>query len=204
MKTKQQILTYAEDYNTKKYSTYLYDELIVKEKSHPDKMILMGAWKTGSIKEDVNGDIDESGKKYAFNGRWANGTSARKNAWEEVAKKIKTYKEEIPESFTKEEPVIVKKLQEIKGIGFIWTLFVLHCIYPTEYPLYDQHVYRAYKHLTSDGKKNPTIASNTWAAYTAYRNFFLNLLAEKPNTEYATLDRALWSFGKSVKICKRR
>jgi len=37
--------------------------------------------------------------------------------------------------------------------GIIWKIFLLHIIDPKRYPIFDQHVYRAYDFLT----KNKTI-----------------------------------------------
>lgn len=204
MKTKQEILKSLEDYDTEKYPVHLYDELVVKGAEHPQKFILMGAWKTGTIKENTTGIayIHESNKKYAFTKRWADHTPVGKNTWQYISDNIKTIKQQVPKIFPKEEPAIVKELVDRKGFGYIWALFTLHCIYPTEYPLYDQHVYRAYKYLLSDGKDNPDTATNTWAAYTSYRNYFLGLLKEH-KMEYQIMDRAVWTFGKSVKIHKR-
>ena len=75
---------------------------------------------------------------------------------------------------------------------------MLHCIDSKTYPLYDQHVYRAYKYITSDGKEKPNTAPNFWTDYYDYVQYFKNH-ANLHQVSFETLDRALWTYGKDIK-----
>ncbi|MDD4239569.1 MAG: hypothetical protein PHT62_13610, partial [Desulfotomaculaceae bacterium] len=90
------------------------------------------------------------------------------------------------------------ELEARKGFGTIWALFVMHCFYPQTYPLFDQHVYRAYRSIVTLQKECPVSTCTAWADYTGYRNFFLAQV-EAVVLPYWEVDRALWAFGKHIK-----
>jgi hypothetical protein len=95
-------------------------------------------------------------------------------------------------------------LQEIinrSGFGFVWAVFAAHCHLPAVYPLYDQHVYRAYKAIQSDGNDIPDLAPTIWEEYRKYCEFFWDQM-KVANLSQVESDRALWSYGKNLKIKK--
>ncbi len=194
------VLHWASVYDTAKYPVSLYDELVVAGKELPEKMVLMGAWKTGAIKKRDGGNSyeDEQGSQYQYTLRWGGHAPVGHDTWLYVAEHYDQLKEEVPVTFPQRQPDIVKQLIARKGFGFIWALFTLHCMYPRIYPLYDQHVYRTYRNLVSDGLELPSVADNHWEAYTAYRNYF-NIQCNSVQMEFAIVDRAIWSYGKWLK-----
>ena len=84
----------------------------------------------------------------------------------------------------------------------IWKIFLLHIINSIEYPIFDQHAYRAYLFLTQ-GKLNeiPEIPSNNKEKEQTYFDAYLGFFNElsKPNIDRKKLDEALWVFGKFLK-----
>ncbi|TKT94154.1 hypothetical protein [Dyadobacter frigoris] len=195
-----EILEWADNFDGDKYSIQVYEELVTEGRKHPSKFEIMGAWKTGCLKPNKDGKeyIDDNGTSYSFTNRWDDHTPVGKTTWLYINKNADNILQQIPERFPSNKPDILTKLQERTSFGFIWGLFTLHCIYPKEYPLYDQHVYRAFKNEQLDCKSLPQSASNNWKDYVAYKKFFDAKLA-KYEIDYWILDRALWSYGKWLK-----
>jgi len=199
--TLQELASWHIHYDSAKYSPQVYEELVVKGKEHPEKFNIMGAWKTGCLKKDAHGTAytDGTGQCYAYTDRWDNHTPVGKSTWAYINANQADVEAKVPATFPVTKPDILKELQDRPGFGFIWGLFTLHCFYPEVYPLYDQHVYRAYKRFTTQDQRPYFSAPNNWQEYANYRNFFLNSIQEL-NMPYWLFDRALWSYGKSIKL----
>lgn len=200
MENYKEIIKWIKNYDSDKYPTGIYDELVVEGKECEDKISLMGAWKTGSLRVDCCGREyeDKLGNRYCYTNRWKASAPVGYMVWNEISRNQKNYMDRIPEEFPNKMPLVVNELLDSPGFGFIWTLFVLHCFYPKTYPLYDQHVYRAYKYMISKGKTTTGMAPNSWDKYIDYKRFFENLLDEL-SIEFWELDRALWAYGKELK-----
>lgn len=201
MNSNNDILIWSENFDSQKYSTKVYQELVLDGKSHPSKFEIMGAWKTGCLRKNNDGQeyLDENGQSYSYTLRWDDHTPVGKNTWIYINENITEIFPQIPAKCPlTDEPIILSTLKSRSGFGFIWGLFTLHCSYPLEYPLYDQHVYRAFKKIEPDGKSLPLQASYQWKDYVAYKAFFENMLSEY-GVDHWILDRALWSYGKWLK-----
>jgi hypothetical protein len=201
MKSLDDVLVWAENFDIDKYSTKVYQELVLDGKSHPSKFKIMGAWKTGCLRQKYDGQeyLDEDGKSYSFTLRWRDHTPVGKNTWVYINDNITEILPQIPSKCPLDnEPPVLGTLKSRYRFGFIWGLFTLHCCYPLEYPLYDQHVYRAFKKIEPDGKSIPLQASYQWMDYVAYKAFFDNMLSGS-GVDHWILDRALWSYGKWLK-----
>ena len=90
---------------------------------------------------------------------------------------------------------------EFKEIGFIWKIFLLHLINPYEYPIFDQHVYRAANYLTKGDPLLELTSINVQKRedyyYKDYIPFFKLELKEVVLSQ--SIDKALWTFGKFLK-----
>lgn len=197
---KEDLVKWIDNYDSIKYPTEIYNELVVDGREDINKFSLMGAWKTGSIRVDETGSAykDKKGFSYAYTKRWKDNTPVGYDVWNYVSNNQDEFKNKVPLEFPNEKPSIVTELESRKGFGLIWTIFVLHCFYPEVYPLYDQHVYRAYKFMVSEGKESHNSAANDWNEYVKYKGFFNDLLNEL-NIDYWKLDRGLWAYGKHLK-----
>lgn len=84
----------------------------------------------------------------------------------------------------------------------IWKIFLYHIIAPEKYPIFDQHVYRAY-HYIKHGTVNEIVDNDKMkiAVYVDYVIFFQDMLKQGANPR--KLDKALWSFGKFLKTPTR-
>lgn len=81
-----------------------------------------------------------------------------------------------------------------KSGGAIWRIFWLHCNYPVQYPIYDQHVHRSMAHLSEwDEIEIPSCDSRKVDFYV---DDYLPFYSKFANTDHKKLDEALWGFGK--------
>lgn len=191
---------WLEEFDKFKYPFGIYKDLVIHGEEHPRKIELMGAWKTGSLRFFDRGNEykDSDGYSYNFTNRWQASAPVGFHVWRDISDNQEEVKNKIPVQFPLTKPQIVMELQVRKGFGFIWTLFTLHCFYPETYPLYDQHVYRAYKYCTSNDNYLPNMAPDDWNEYLNYRDFFIELQVQA-NIHYWELDKALWAYGKYLK-----
>lgn len=91
-----------------------------------------------------------------------------------------------------------KFLEEFKEVSTIWKIFLLHIIKPAKYPIFDQHVYRAFyyiehlkvRELSYDNKEKEK------KYFEDYLPFFKQIQGGHPIKK---LDESLWSFGKFLK-----
>ena len=95
--------------------------------------------------------------------------------------------------------------------GIVWQVFVFHMARPQDYPIFDQHVMRAYLALTTAYiRRNPRVVrapcrnyERFISAYGGYRSFFFRLVEEAGSPEPKKVDRALWAFGRHLKRLHR-
>ncbi len=90
--------------------------------------------------------------------------------------------------------------QEFEEISTVWKIFLLHIIQPEKYPIFDQHVYRAFKYITEQVNSAELPYYNKTKLniyYKEYLPFYLDC-KEEMNSKFSPkhLDDALWSFGK--------
>ena len=82
---------------------------------------------------------------------------------------------------------------------------------PQDYPIFDQHVMRAFLALTQGYiYRRPKEArvlclkyEHFCSSYSGYRGFFFKLVSEVGSPEPKAVDRALWAFGRHLKRLHR-
>ncbi len=90
----------------------------------------------------------------------------------------------------------LKEFRFIKGA--IWKIYLLHIIAPDKYPIFDQHVCRAFYFISKNQRKEiPSKNLDKEKFYfDEYVDFFNKLSKEVSKKK---LDEALWAFGKFLK-----
>ncbi len=201
--SRNEINKWYENFDTLKYPIQIYDELVWENYKSQNKIEILGAWKTGCLHVDNNSItpiyIDKNGTKYEYTKRWQRHTPVGFDIWKEISKNHNITLKNISNKLPTNKPKFLIDIEKKKGFGFIWGIFVLHCYYPKTYPLYDQHVYRAYKYIEEPDEKLPIKASYNWTDYLAYVSFF-NKIVAKVHYHPSKVDRALWAYGKYLKI----
>jgi len=196
---KTEILKWEAEYNKQKYPYGIYLDLVVNQKAHPKKFILMGAWKTGKLRLGPEKEYcDSEGLSYGFNQAWKQSAPVGFRHWHIINEYRSIIQSAVPDQFPIDEPLILRQLAELQGFGYIWAIFTLHLMYPEVYPLYDQHVYRTYKYEISNHRELPKEADKSWEAYADYTRYFKALVMEYSFPFYR-VDKALWSHGKALK-----
>ena len=79
--------------------------------------------------------------------------------------------------------------------GIVWKVFLLHIARPSDYPIVDQHVLRAWSFLTKEKVEEP---EKTLENYKKYKSFFFGL-ATQCGKDLRSVDRALMAFGQFLK-----
>ncbi len=200
--SKNKIDEWYNKFDSLKYPTKIYDELVWSNKGNQNKIELLGAWKTGCIRINNNTKnsvyTDENSTKYGYTGRWKASTPVGFDIWRDLSDNADNIRKNIPNVLEGNEPKVLIEMKEKSGFGFIWGLFILHSFYPKIYPLYDQHVYRAYKYIQNPNAALTNTAPNSWLEYYKYTCFFKELVS-KGNYSERRVDRALWAYGKYLK-----
>ncbi len=84
--------------------------------------------------------------------------------------------------------------------GVVWKVFLLHISRPLDFPIFDQHVYRSYKFISSKIIWNESyLDSKQLNEYLiGYVPFFKGLVKDS-NSNSRDVDRALMAFGQFIK-----
>ena len=88
---------------------------------------------------------------------------------------------------------------EFSSISAIWKIYLLHLIAPMTFPIFDQHVCRAFYFMTENKLKEIPITNKRKEKlyFGHYVDFFNNLVDEKMSRK--KIDEALWALGKFLK-----
>lgn len=83
----------------------------------------------------------------------------------------------------------------------VWQIFLRHIIRPSDCPIFDQHVYRAFMFIQNqDEKPLPfTQSAKLKIFHEQYCPFFLDMLELADDYDHFEIDKALWTFGKMLK-----
>ena len=92
-------------------------------------------------------------------------------------------------------------LDHRKSGGAIWNIFYIHCLNPTQWPIYDQHTFRAMKYMKTG--QITEIGNTNKQKYESYINEYIPFVREFANIEHRKLDKALFAFGQFLKIANK-
>ena len=195
--------TYSKIFDENIYPYEPYEQIVWKHLKSKNKYSILGAWKTGSLRKQYKlgyKSAELNNLPLYYTGRWKNGTSAQMSAWEKLnTEYFRNKLIKVAEQSEFRRPAIFDEIIELKGIGFIYALFVLHCENPLLFPLYDQHVWRSYLYFNKMNYNSAKVASQSWASYCNYTLWFKDRIKELDGINPTNLDRALWKFGKEIK-----
>jgi len=88
--------------------------------------------------------------------------------------------------------------QNFGDMPAIWKIFLLHIITPEDCPIFDQHVYRAYRSIMdlSDASLPDNKIEKEELYYNQYRPFYQLLRQQASNFSIKVIDEALWAYGR--------
>jgi hypothetical protein len=90
--------------------------------------------------------------------------------------------------------------RKFTDLSAIWKIFLLHCVQPQTYPIFDQHVYRAMCYMQSGVITE--LRNNSTRKYKQYFESyvpFYSSVVKCSCRDSVKVDRALWVFGKTLK-----
>lgn len=86
-----------------------------------------------------------------------------------------------------------------KNLTAVWKIFLLHIIRPNTFPIYDQHINRAYNFIHGLDFRNISADSMTnKAKEDFYFNTYLDFIRSLDNINLKALDEAFFAFGQFI------
>ncbi len=87
----------------------------------------------------------------------------------------------------------------------IWKIFLLHIAIPSQIPIYDQHVYRAFEFIhTGKVREIPSKDKDKYAHFKNHYYPWFQQIRKDYKFEVKFIDDACFAFGKTVKILNRK
>jgi hypothetical protein len=86
-------------------------------------------------------------------------------------------------------------MAEFNDISAVWRIFLLHIIKPNIYPIYDQHVHRAYNFIHELPWEDISTSLSNEKKLEFYFNTYLPFFRNCGATNLKTFDEALFAFG---------
>jgi hypothetical protein len=168
-----------------------------------EAIIAMLHWKDGKVSRDDIGNIKVGEKRYYLSQAKPNTYNVEKHYEVLTSQAFFDWGEEVTslKSFDNNKiEELRSKFQLYNQNAIVIPAFILHCLNPLVFPIYDQHVERAKRAFLAEPVHFSTSSMNT-NSYTDYQSFFQSFLnSEFQNIEYMKkVDSALWSFGKWLK-----
>lgn len=134
---------------------------------------------------------------------WKNGSELSKGKMKSFENKILTKLKIINSLKASSKFELNNFLVEFDAVSAIWKIFLLHIIKPDKYPIFDQHVYRAFYYIKySRIKELPNDDRKKENHY--FREYLLFFKQIKKKVSAKRVDEALWSFGKFLKSNYRK
>lgn len=129
---------------------------------------------------------------------WKNGSILSNLKRESLNNKI-LKKIEIVNTYKSHNNINIEEFKaEFKSVSAVWKIFLLHIIKPMKFPIYDQHVHRAYNYINGlpiEGIKN-TIQDKEKLDF--YFNNYLPLVDFIKPSDLKKMDEAFFAFGKML------
>lgn len=135
---------------------------------------------------------------------WKNGTNLSESKKKSLEKNVLS-KLDLINKFKKRFNINTF-LEEFKDVSFVWRIFLLHIVNPNDYPIYDQHIHRAFLFFNKDSSfkeiDNNISKKQKDAFYFGNYIHFITKLRVVDNYKIQDLDRAFFSFGQFLKKYK--
>jgi hypothetical protein len=123
-----------------------------------------------------------------------------KNGIEKIAgRKLLSIAENYTTSFNGDP--VTRYLDHKQSGSAIWNIFYLHCLSPREWPIFDQHVFRAMRYMKTG--KVEEIPGTSKRKYETYQQEYIPFFKAFGGMEQRKIDMALFAFGKFLKTAAK-
>ncbi len=129
---------------------------------------------------------------------WKNGMKLSARKMNSLEQKILT-KRKIINEFKRDKTFTLDAFRnEFGTISAVWQIFLLHIIHPTKYPIYDQHIHRAYNYLHKKNWRKINSKMNKIEKENFYYYTYLNFIDLKNIQNLKHFDEAMFAFGRFI------
>lgn len=134
--------------------------------------------------------------------KWKNGMNLSSQKQKSVDEKI-IPKIDIINDLKKSKDFKIEDVnKEFDNLSFVWKIFILHIIKPKSYPIYDQHINRAYNFITGKEYRSISHSISDKKKEIFYFGEYLPFIKELNYKPLKKLDEAFFTFGKFIKTQK--
>ncbi|MCA0933246.1 hypothetical protein LCM02_12355 [Lutimonas saemankumensis] len=131
---------------------------------------------------------------------WKNGMKLSVSKTNSLKSKI-IKKLDIINSLKAEENIDIDEfLKEFKNVSVVWKIFLLHIINPKIYPIYDQHIHRAFRFINNQSTEGINASINEKDKLNFYFVEYLPFVTRTGETDLKKMDEAFFAFGQFINI----
>jgi len=87
---------------------------------------------------------------------------------------------------------------DFNNVSAVWRIFLLHIIKPTRFPIYDQHINRAFNYIHGLDYNNISSTMSNKKKEVFYFGTYLNFISSLDNFNLKELDEAFFAFGQFI------
>ncbi len=91
-------------------------------------------------------------------------------------------------------------LKEFKQVSVVWKVFLLHILKPNRFPIYDQHVHRAYRFINNQSSNGIKASMNESVKLKFYFKEYYPFVRQSKITDLKKMDEAFFAFGQFINI----
>ena len=91
-------------------------------------------------------------------------------------------------------------LEEFKEVSVVWKVFLLHVISPSMYPIYDQHIHRAYRFMHNEPSDGISASMNEVTKLKFYFEEYYPFVKELKIKDLKEMDEAFFAFGQFINL----
>ena len=91
-------------------------------------------------------------------------------------------------------------LKEFKQVSVVWKVFLLHILKPNRFPIYDQHVHRAYRFINNQSSNGIKASMNESVKLKFYFEEYYPFVRQSKITDLKKMDEAFFAFGQFINI----
>lgn len=130
---------------------------------------------------------------------WKNGMRLSAGKQKSLEVKILSKLKIINELKAKNEIDLIEFQTNFNDLTAVWKIFLLHIIRPDKFPIYDQHINRAYNYIHGlDYKMISAYSMTNKSKEYFYFNSYLDFVNSLGNIDLKVLDEAFFSFGQFI------
>ncbi len=91
-------------------------------------------------------------------------------------------------------------LKEFKEVSVVWKVFLLHILKPNRFPIYDQHVHRAYRFINNQSSDRIKASIKESEKFNFYFKEYYPFVVQSKILNLKKMDEAFFAFGQFINI----